>query len=203
MRKTTQLLLGVLISFILVLFCGLLLIKQFTPEHTTTAVKKPVVSQKKSTEDFIEEIGKTAEKVASKYGLYASVMIAQATLESDSGNSDLGSKPNYNLFGIKGKYHGDSVLYPTQEDDGKGNMTTIDANFRQYPSYEASMIDYSKLLVNGTSWNKTYYKKTFKANAATYKEATEALTGRYATDSSYNIKLNALIKQYKLQQYDN
>ncbi|GEK33880.1 glucosaminidase domain-containing protein [Kurthia sibirica] len=201
MRKTTQLLLGVFIAIILVVFCGLLLIKQFIPDQVAE-VKKPVVSEYKSTEDFINEIGKTAEKVASKYGLYASVMIAQATLESDSGNSELGSEPNYNLFGIKGKFNGQSVLYPTQEDDGKGNMRTINANFRQYPSYEDSMTDYAKLLVNGTSWNKTYYKQTFKSNAATYKEATEALTGRYATDSRYDKKLNALIKQYQLQQYD-
>ena len=33
---------------------------------------------------------------------YASVMIAQAILESDSGQSTLSQKPSYNFFGIKG-----------------------------------------------------------------------------------------------------
>ncbi len=45
-------------------------------------------------------------------------MIAQAILESGSGNSALAAPPNYNLFGIKGAYQGQSVSFPTQEDDG-------------------------------------------------------------------------------------
>ena len=39
-------------------------------------------------------------------------MIAQAILESGSGNSKLSQKPNYNLFGIKGDYKVNLFLLP-------------------------------------------------------------------------------------------
>ena len=69
------------------------------------------VSKTKKTEEFIQEIGESARKVAKDKNLYASVMIAQAILESGAGNSKLSQKPNYNLFGIKGDYKGQSVFY--------------------------------------------------------------------------------------------
>ncbi|HWI49905.1 MAG TPA: LysM peptidoglycan-binding domain-containing protein, partial [Rummeliibacillus sp.] len=47
-----------------------------------------------------------------------------------------------------------------------------------------------------------YYQKTFKSKTKSYKEATKYLTGTYATDTNYHQKLNALIKQYHLTQYD-
>ncbi|MFD2386189.1 glucosaminidase domain-containing protein [Enterococcus rivorum] len=95
--------------------------------------------------------------------MYASVMIAQAILESGSGNSGLSVAPYYNLFGIKGSYEGSSVTMKTQEDDGKGNLYTIDSAFRQYPSYKESLEDYAKLLKEGLSGNSEFYKGTWKA----------------------------------------
>lgn len=159
-------------------------------------------SEQQTREAFIGTIGETAREVANEHGLYASVMIAQASLESHFGTSGLGTAPNYNLYGIKGHYNGQSVKMTTQEDDGKGNMKTIKAHFRKYPSYEASLEDYADLLAEGTSWDKNMYSGTFKRNAATYEEATAALTGSYATDSSYEHKLNDLIEQYDLTAYD-
>ena len=53
-----------------------------------------------------------------KNDLYASVMIAQAILESGAGQSSLSSYPHYNLFGIKGSYAGQSTVMQTWEDDG-------------------------------------------------------------------------------------
>lgn len=41
----------------------------------------------KSTRDFIKTIAKDAHQIGQKEDLYASVMMAQAILESDSGNS--------------------------------------------------------------------------------------------------------------------
>lgn len=129
-------------------------------------------------------------------------MIAQAVLESKSGQSGLATSPNYNLFGIKGKYKNNSVALETLEDDSTGNMTTIQAEFRKYASYEESLRDYVNLLRNGVSWNKKFYKNVFKSNTASYKEATQFLTGSYASDSKYHEKLNGLIDQYELAQYD-
>lgn len=155
-----------------------------------------------SAEQFIGAIGETARKLASENDLYASVMLAQAILESNKGQSGLASEPNYNLFGIKGKYKNQSITLKTKEDDGNGNLTTILDEFRKYPSYEASMQDYANLLRNGVSWNNEFYHAAFKSNTSSYRDVTSFLTGTYATDSKYEQKLNQLIEQYDLTQYD-
>ena len=54
-----------------------------------------------SQQAFINEIGNSAAAVANSNDMYASVMIAQALLESSYGSSGLASAPNYNLFGVK------------------------------------------------------------------------------------------------------
>lgn len=129
-------------------------------------------------------------------------MIAQAILESGSGSSSLSQEPHYNLFGIKGDYKGKSVSFNTQEDDGTGNLNTISANFRSYDSYEASFEDYADLMKNGISGNTHFYEGVWKTTATSYEEATAFLTGKYATDTQYNQKLNGLIETYGLTQYD-
>ncbi|MDU1934028.1 MAG: glucosaminidase domain-containing protein, partial [Streptococcus thermophilus] len=84
-------------------------------------MEKNMTPTDETTVAFIAEIGKTSRYLAARNDLYASVMIAQAILESDSGQSQLSQKPLYNFFGIKGEYNGQSVTLPTWEDDGKGN----------------------------------------------------------------------------------
>ena len=84
-------------------------------------------SQDTTTISFIQTIGESARQIAAQNDLYASVMIAQAILESNSGQSKLSQAPNYNFFGIKGDYKGQSVTMQTWEDDGNGNSYTIDA----------------------------------------------------------------------------
>lgn len=154
-------------------------------------------------EEFIKLIGKDAQQVAKKNGIYASVMIAQAALESGYGNSLLASAPHYNLFGIKGSNGGKSVSMPTLEENASGDMYQIRSNFRSYDSYKDSLEDYAKLLKGGISGNEKIYAGTWRENAKSYREATRSLTGVYATDSSYHKKLNAIIVAYKLTQYDN
>ncbi len=175
-----------------------------TSSSSASAVKDGSItySKNQSTTEFIDKIGKDASQVADKNGIYASVMIAQAILESASGNSTLAREPNYNLFGIKGKYEGATVGMPTLEDDGKGNMYTITAEFRKYPSYKESLEDYARL-IKGVGSSNPLYKGTWKSEAKTYRDATLFLTGRYATDTLYNQKLNGLIETYDLQRFDN
>lgn len=203
MKKSTSwiqwLVIGILTFMLLAVIAVIAVIQILDAEKTSLPAPTP---EQQAREAFIGTIGETAREVASEHGLYASVMIAQASLESHFGTSGLGSAPNYNLYGIKGKYEGQSVKMKTQEDDGKGNMRTIKAHFRKYPDYQSSLEDYANLLAKGTSWDKNMYSGTFKGNAATYQDATAALTGSYATDSSYEHKLNALIEQYDLTAYD-
>lgn len=103
-------------------------------------------SQDTTTISFIQTIGESARQIAAQNDLYASVMIAQAILESNSGQSKLSQAPNYNFFGIKGDYKGQSVTMQTWEDDGNGNSYTIDAQFRSYGSLEESLQDYAQFL---------------------------------------------------------
>lgn len=173
------------------------------------ATNEPAVSsgsmsftKDQSTEAFILRLGKEARKIGQEKNIYASVMIAQAILESASGNSQLASEPNFNLFGIKGAYEGQSVNFGTHEDDGSGNLYMIDAGFKKYPSYKESLEDYGDLITKGIDGSPEFYKGTWKSDAKSYQEATQFLTGRYATDITYNQKLNGLIETYQLTRFD-
>ena len=159
-------------------------------------MEKNMTSTDERTVAFIAEIGETSRYLAARNDLYASVMIAQAILESDSGQSTLSQKPSYNFFGIKGDYNGQSVTLPTWEDDGKGNPYYIDAAFRSYGSVENSLQDYVDFLEG------SYYVGVHRSNTKNYKDATAALTGVYATDTTYGDKLNSIIEQYQLTIYD-
>ncbi|WP_290489946.1 LysM peptidoglycan-binding domain-containing protein [Aerococcus sp. UBA6277] len=151
---------------------------------------------------FLDSIIPDAYKLANDNDLYASVMIAQAILESNWGVSGLSSAPYYNLFGIKGTYNGEGVTFYTLEDDGSGNYYQIRDSFRDYPSYKESLTDYANKMVNGVTWDSEFYSGTWKSNTSSYTDATAALTGTYATDTRYGGKLNNLITTHGLTQYD-
>ena len=163
--------------------------------HKTSNVSAETIASS-STRHFIDEIGPTASTIGQERDLYASVMIAQAILESSNGKSSLSQAPYYNFFGIKGAYNGSSVTMSTWEDDGNGNAYTIDQAFRAYPSIADSLNDYADLLSSST------YIGARKSNTLSYQDATAALTGLYATDTSYNLKLNNIIATYGLTAYD-
>lgn len=161
-----------------------------------TAYSPTIVTATDNVNDFVNIIGSQAQEVARVHDLYASVMIAQAILESASGSSQLSRAPNYNLFGIKGSYLGESASFTTNEDNGNGNLFTIQANFRKYPSYKESLEDYARLL------NGSYYIGARKSQTKSYKDVTFYLTGRYATDTRYYLSLNKLIETYNLTRFD-
>ena len=154
-----------------------------------------------TTAEFVNYLGQYATEIGNDYNLYASVMVAQASLETAYGTSKLSTVGN-NLFGIKGSYAGNSIVMRTWEEESDGSIIWIDAFFRLYPSYYESMIDYAEKLRNGVSWDPNYYKGTWKENTTSYQDATLYLTGRYATDSSYYTKLNAIISAYDLNKFD-
>ncbi len=151
---------------------------------------------------FLNSIIPAASKIADKNDLYASVMMAQAILESGWGQSTLAKSPNHNLFGIKGDYQGETVAMDTLEDSGNQNYYQINAEFRKYPSYSESLEDYAALIRGGTNWDPSYYNGAWKSNTQSYQDATQHLTGRYATDTAYATKLNAIIQTHGLTNYD-
>ncbi|QII47824.1 alkaline phosphatase [Bacillus paralicheniformis] len=150
--------------------------------------------------DFIKEIAPDAQRVYKKYDILASLIIAQACLESGWGTSELAQKGK-NLFGIKGTYNGQYVLMWTTEYDKNGNATKVQARFRKYPSWYESVQDLARLYINGTSWDPDHYKAV--VGEKDYKKATAALVeAEYASDPNYATKLNSIIFTYKLTHYD-
>ena len=137
-------------------------------------------------------------------GLLASLNFPRLTMEKNMTSTDETTvafiaeigETSYNFFGIKGDYNGQSVTLPTWEDDGKGNPYYIDAAFRSYGSVENSLQDYVDFLEG------SYYVGVHRSKTKNYKDATAALTGVYATDTTYGDKLNSIIEQYQLTIYD-
>ena len=163
-----------------------------TSDEEESSIK---ISPNMTGKEFIEAIADYAQEVAEENDLYASVMIAQACLETGFGTSGLSASPYYNFFGIKGSYKGKSVTMATLEDSSSG-MYSINAAFRDYPSPKESLEDYADLLKTN------FYRGAWKSNTDSYRDATRFLTGRYATDRNYYRKLNGIIEAYDLTQYD-
>ncbi|MGL9727254.1 glucosaminidase domain-containing protein [Enterococcus sp. DIV0756] len=187
------------------------LLVQELPETELTDYGKQVLAdypasmnftENESAKKFIETIEEDAQKLGQEYDVFVSVMIAQALIESGSGTSTLSLSPNFNLFGIKGTYNGQSVSMATQEDRGNGELYSINSAFRKYPNYAASLGDYVQLIRGGISGNDGYYKQAWRSEAKNYLRTTNALTGTYATDTTYGQKLNSIIALYHLTQYD-
>lgn len=154
-----------------------------------------------NTAAFITEIATYAQPIAQANDLYASVMIAQAVVESGWGSSALSQAPYHNLFGIKGSYQGQTVYMDTLE-YLNNQWVTKKEPFRQYPSFAESFSDNAYVLRNTSFGNGYYYAGTWKSNTKSYTDATAYLTGRYATDLSYAGKLNNIILTYGLTKYD-
>lgn len=155
-----------------------------------------------SQSEFIDILGEYAKTVAKEQNLYASVMIAQAALETGFGQSSLSSVPNHNLYGMKGSYQGSSVTMPTKEYSQSKGWYTVHAQFKKYPSYLESLLDHASYIRRGPSWAPNYYSGVWLENTSSYRDATASLQGRYATDPNYANKLNTIIERYQLTRYD-
>lgn len=148
---------------------------------------------------FINSIASDAIQSGRDYGLYPSITIAQAVLETGSGKSSLSREPYNNIFGIKGSYKGQSVEMRTGEHNKSGGKYYIHANFRKYPSFEESLRDHDRLLRFGLNG---YYSCAWRENSSSSEEAAKCLQGKYATDTNYASKLINIIRTYNLSRFD-
>ncbi|MEC1744094.1 glucosaminidase domain-containing protein [Schinkia azotoformans] len=148
---------------------------------------------------FIDEIAPHAQRIAKKFNILASLIIAQAIHESNWGKSGLAEKGK-NLFGIKGNYKGQSITMLTLE-VYNGKSLKVNAAFRKYPSWYESLYDLANLYINGVSWDRNKYKKII--GETDYKRACTAVQAAgYATDPNYATKLIKTIESNNLTQYD-
>lgn len=155
--------------------------------------------------DFLNSISGRAKTIAAQNDLYASVMIAQAILESGWGTATLSQAPYNNLFGVKARNSDESVVMQTLEDDGTGNYYTANEAFKKYDDLSGSLNDYASLLTGDNdpnSWRYSFYLGARVSQTNSYEDATAHLTGRYATDTHYGTKLNSIIESNQLTAYD-
>ena len=141
-------------------------------------------------EEYISRYMPIAIAHMERYGIPASITMAQGILESDCGNSLLSMKSN-NHFGIKCKrnWTGDKVYY---DDDAKGEC------FRSYPSVEASYRDHAEFLDS-----QPRYDSLFAYSSDDYKSWARGLKAAgYATAPDYAQRLTRIIEENQLYLLD-
>ncbi|OEH85375.1 hypothetical protein BHU72_04610 [Desulfuribacillus stibiiarsenatis] len=144
---------------------------------------------------FIESLVASAKEDYALHGLFPSVKIAQAILESNWGKSGLTKEAN-NLFGIKGVGTVGSITKKTREYSEEKGWIWVQAQFRNYNTLNESINDHTQFLLRSSR-----YLPVFQAN--NYLEAAHALQeAGYATDPNYASKLIRLIEEHQLFQWD-
>lgn len=140
--------------------------------------------------NYIRKYSTEAVRQMEKYGIPASITLAQGILESDAGRSMLAVEGN-NHFGIK--CHSDWTGRTMYYDDDRR-----DECFRKYSSAKESFEDHSLFLRNGSR-----YSSLFKLKTTDYKGWARGLKqAGYATSPTYAEKLISLIERYNLDAYD-
>lgn len=143
-----------------------------------------------SVEQYIDMYKVLAMDNMREYKIPASIKMAQAILESGSGNGRL-AREAHNHFGIKCKksWEGKSVRHT---DDAP------DECFRMYDSSEESFKDHSEFLAY-----RPFYKNLFTLDQSDYVGWAKGLKkAGYATDPKYAEKLISIIERYQLYELD-
>ena len=147
-------------------------------------------TQAQVTMDYVNKYKDIAIKEMKRTGIPASITLAQAIVESGSGESNLAKKAN-NHFGIKCKteWTGEKIY---QDDDAKNEC------FRVYPNAESSFIDHSNFLKD-----RPYYASLFELDPVDDTAWAFGLKkAGYATQKDYPSKLLNVIDLYELSQYN-
>jgi len=139
---------------------------------------------------YIRRFQETAQMEGRKYGIPASVKMAQAIIESNAGRSGLSTKNN-NHFGIK----------CFSKNCKKGHCANFNDDhhkdfFRKYKSPWESWRAHSKFIVKGRYKGLKEHGNDYKAWAYGLKKL------GYATDPNYPQKLIQKIEQYRLDLLD-
>jgi len=156
----------------------------------TISVLPSLFGQRAVREAYIENYKNLAIKQMNSHGIPASIIMAQACLESGDGRSTLAVKGN-NHFGIKCHNWTGARVY--HDDDKKGEC------FRKYPTAEQSYIDHSDFLRYNSR-----YAFLFDLDPRDYKEWARGLKkAGYATNPRYPELLINIIEEYSLHRLDN
>ncbi|MFC6645465.1 glycoside hydrolase family 73 protein [Granulicella cerasi] len=145
----------------------------------------------------LQSVVPAAVDCARKYGVFASVTLAQWILESAWGLSKLATSC-HNYFGVKWTQRSTPATYeefPTYEFIA-GKRTLVKAAFASYASADEAFTDHAKLLSSTQRYAAAMKAKT----PAAFATALEA--AGYSTNPDYAESLQELIRRYNLTQYD-
>lgn len=146
----------------------------------------PAAAQRQTREEYILKYRHLAAGTMEKYGIPASIVMAQALLESDNGNSRLARAAN-NQFGIKcgSGWNGETIGH---DDDARGEC------FRAYGSVEESFMDHGRFLDASSR-----YDRLFELPEGDYTAWAHGLREcGYATNPDYGPMLIRIIEDNKL-----
>lgn len=148
--------------------------------------------------EFLTALAPAATQLYDAKGIYASVSLAQAALETGWLQflpHDVHTGQNsYNIYGIKGVGPAGSVECYTQEWQN-GAYVTILAQFAAYHSYLESMEGHAQLLL-------TARYRAVLAAVNPFDACYALQDSGYATDPTYAAQLVQLIQQFGLTKYD-
>ena len=155
-----------------------------------TSIQIGRAQNNKTTIAYIDQFKAIAMKEMKRTGVPASITLAQAIVESNSGESNLAKNHN-NHFGIKCKSDWTGAK-AYQDDDSKQEC------FRAYEAAELSFKDHSNFLKNRPNYVDLFLLDPVDDTAWAYglKKA------GYATAADYPKKLLKIIDDYELAQYN-
>jgi flagellar protein FlgJ len=144
-------------------------------------------------QDFIAAIGPAARTSMQTSKVPASFTVAEAALETGWG----AHAPGFNLFGIKATpdWKGATTMLTTHE-VVRGKTVEVQALFRAYPNWLASIEDHATFLLTNPR-----YEPAFAYTSGTTFAMAIAAAG-YATDPQYASKIVSIIKSHNLSQLD-
>jgi flagellum-specific peptidoglycan hydrolase FlgJ len=150
---------------------------------------------------YIRQFSGIAQREMERKGIPASIKLAQAILESNSGQSTLAREAN-NHFGIKCHKDWNGKTHYRKDDDRDPSGNLIESCFRNYKRAEESYEDHTAFLANPSKKNR--YGSLFELDRRDYKSWAYGLKAAgYATSDTYAESLIRIIEQYNLHAYDN
>jgi flagellum-specific peptidoglycan hydrolase FlgJ len=159
--------------------------------------ERPAEHSRATQLDYIEKYKKVAIKEMNRGGVPASIILAQAMLESASGSSELAKKAN-NHFGLKCTDDWNGPTLGRKDDDRDSRGSLVDSCFRRYDNVADSYADYSEFMREYRR-----YRFLFDLDPTDYKGWARGLqSAGYATSSEYSDRLIELIEHFRLYQYD-
>lgn len=146
-------------------------------------------------QDFLDHVAPVAQQIVPQYGLWPSVFLAQAALESGWGNSFLAKHAN-NYFGRKCLVDPCVEVWTPETRDG---VRVMEPHwFQMYLTLPAAVHGYCQQFyrrwIDGT--------RVYVFDASTPETFVRSIAGRYATDPQYAQKVMDRVRRYNLTRFD-